>query len=191
MAEQNDTITIIKQRRSVRNYLDKPVSGGDITLILEAGIYAPNGGGNIEKDMFFTVIQNKTVLDTINTQAKAFAASSGMPWLKELGNRKDFHSLYNAPVLIIISYPKDSVCAVYDCSAAAQNMLLTSESLGLGSCWLYFPLQAFQHENGDTLLHELKIPESHKPAAAIILGHKAAGETKAVKRKAENIVFIK
>jgi nitroreductase len=191
MAGQNDTIKIIKRRRSVRNYKDEPIPEDALNLIIEAGLYAPHGGGNIEKDIFFTVIQNKEIFNKINFLAKEFAKKSEMEWLQALGKDKNFNCLYNAPALIVLSYKRESPCAVYDCSAVTQNMLLASESLGLGSCWLYFPLQAFEYEGGDELLRELKIPEGYKPVTSMILGHKANTETDIVKRTTENIRYIK
>jgi nitroreductase len=139
----NEMLKTIKQRRSTRSYRNEPVSDDALNAIIEAGMYAPNGGGDIERNIHFTVIQNRDVLREINMLAKDTAIQSDMSWLRELGGRGDFDCLYNAPVLILISYNEEAVCAVYDCSAVTQNMLLATESLGLGSCWLYFPLQAF------------------------------------------------
>jgi nitroreductase len=181
---------IIKQRRSIRNYHDRQVAEDALRVIIEAGLYAPNGGGNIEKDIFFTVIQNRDILAKINVLAKEYAKKSEMGWLRDLGNNKDFHCLYNAPVLIVVSYRTESVCAVYDCSAATQNMLLAAESLGLGSCWLYFPLQAFEYDNGDALLQEVKIPEGYKPVTSLIIGYAEDGEKNIITRKTENILYI-
>jgi nitroreductase len=188
---QNETIGIIKQRRSIRNYAKKQVSEDDLRIILDAGIYAPNGGGNIEQDIYFTIIQNEDILNKINMSAKNFAKQSGTEWLKELGNNDDFNCLYNASTLVIISYKKDSVCAVYDCSAVTQNMLLAAESIGLGTCWLYFPLQAFEPEGNEELLKELEIPREYKPITSIIVGYKENTKTNIPKRKTKNIVFIK
>lgn len=188
---QHDIIEIIKQRRSVRSYTGKQISKADLNVIIEAGIYAPSGGGNIEKDIFFTIIQNKAILRKINFMAKEFAKKSKMTWLKELGSNESFDCLYNAPMLIIVSYKTESVCAVYDCSAATQNMLLASESLGLGSCWLYFPLQAFECESGHELLQEIQIPKGYKPITSMIVGYKENNDKNIPARKTENIIFIK
>ena len=191
MIAQNDTIEIIKQRRSIRSYTNRQIAKADLNLIIEAGIYAPSGGGNIEKDIFFTVIQNKEILQRINFMAKEFAKKSKLEWLKELGSNENFDCLYNAPMLLIVSYKMESLCAVYDCSAATQNMLLASESLGLGSCWLYFPLQAFEYEGGQELLQEIQIPEGYKPITSMIIGYKENNEKNIPARKTQNIIFIK
>jgi nitroreductase len=187
---QNETITIIKQRRSIRNYRAEQVVDAEIDMILQAGLYAPHGGGAIEQDIYFTVVQNENMLRTINKAAKEFAKQSEMPGLQELGNDENFNCLYNAPTLIIISCKKDSVCAVYDCSAVTQNMLLASESLGLGSCWLYFPLQAFETECGGELAGELKIPQEYKPITSLIIGYKADDAIDTPERKTENVMRL-
>jgi nitroreductase len=70
-------------------------------------------------------------------------------------------------------------------------MLLAAESIGLGSCWLYFPLQAFESSNNEELLKELGIPNEYKPITSIIVGYKENAETNVHERKTENIIFIK
>jgi nitroreductase len=91
-------------RSSFRNYTEKQIPDNDLNTIMEAGLYAPNGGGDIENDICFTIVQNKNVLNKLNSLAKESAKQTDMEWLKELGNNKDFNCLYNAPTLIIISY---------------------------------------------------------------------------------------
>jgi nitroreductase len=185
----NETIKIIKQRRSIRSYTEKQVSDSDLNTILEAGIYAPNGGGDIEHDIFFTIIQNKNILRKINLLSKEAAQKT--EWLRELGNDKNFDCLYNAPTLIIISYKENSVCAVYDCSAATENMLLAAEALGLGACWLYFPLQVFDGEGADDLKKELKIPQGFKPITSLIVGYKEKSEISVAERVVKNVVYVR
>jgi nitroreductase len=70
-------------------------------------------------------------------------------------------------------------------------MLLTAESIGLGSCWLYFPLQAFEGNSGNELKTELKIPEEYKPITSIIVGYKEKDEINIPEKKTENIFYIK
>jgi nitroreductase len=188
---QNETLKIIEQRRSIRHFKDKQISENDLDVIMDAGLYAPNGGGNIVNDIYFTIIQDENILRKINMLAKEFAKQSEMPWLNELGNDKNYNCLYNAKTLMIISYKKESVCAVYDCSAVTQNVLLASESIGLGSCWLYFPLQAFETKNGEKLMEELKIPKEYKPITSVIIGYKENDEINIPKRRTENITYIK
>jgi nitroreductase len=187
----NETLNTIKQRRSIRNFKDKQISDGELNTIIEAGVYAPNGSGSIEDFIHFAVIQRKVILDKINNLSKEFAVQSQIPGLVELGNDKEFNCLYGAQTLIIISYNTTWIQPETDCAAATQNMLLAAESIGLGGCWLYFPLQAFNTSYGNELLKELNIPDGYKPYQSIILGYKNDKTVKIPKREIKNISFIK
>jgi nitroreductase len=187
----NEILRIIKQRRSIRQYQEKQISDDELNVLLESAVYAPSGSGQIEDFIHFTVIQNKATMDRINNLAKEFARQSGIDYLIELGNNKEFNCLYGAPTFIIISYNENWVQPETDCAAATENMLLAAESMGLGGCWLYFPLQAFNTAHGKKLLEELKIPEGHKPITSLITGYKAGEEPAMPKRVAKNISRIK
>jgi len=187
----NETLRIIKQRRSIRNYKDKQISDDELKVILEAGIYAPNGSGQLEDYIHFAIIQNKNLLDKINNSAKTFARQSEMEWLKNYGNDPNFNCLYNSPTLIIVSYNENWIQPEIDCAAATQNILLAAESIGLGSCWLYFPLQAFYSEYGQELMKELKIPNGYKPITSLIIGYKADEIINIQKKEIKNISYIK
>jgi nitroreductase len=187
----NETLGIIKQRRSIRNFEDKQISDEELNTIIEVGVYAPSGSGQIEEYIHFCVIQNNDILDRINKISKEFAAQTQIPHLIELGQNKDFNCLYNAPTLIIISYNINWIQPETDCAAATQNMLLAVESIGLGGCWLYFPLQAFISIQGNELLKELKIPEEYKPYQSIIIGYKKDENIEKIKREIKNISIIK
>jgi nitroreductase len=187
----NETLQIIKQRRSVRDYNNKQISDDEINVILEAGIYAPNGSGQIEDYIHFAVIQNKNLLNKINNYAKTFARQSEIEWLKKYGNDPNFNCLYNSHTLIIVSYNENWVQPEIDCAAATQNMLIAAESIGLGSCWLYFPLQAFYSEYGKELMEELKIPNGFKPITSIVVGYKVNEKINIPKKIVKNISYIK
>jgi nitroreductase len=184
----NETLQIIKRRRSVRDYQDKQVPDADLQTIIEAALYAPNVGGNLTTDLHFTVIQNKTVLQKINTLAKEFACRTD--YLKDLGGDSDFVCIYNAPTLVVVS-DKEQPAAETDCAAATQNMLLAAESLGLGGCWLYFPLQAFYTPQGGELLKDFQIPHNYKPMTSLIIGYKRDETVDVPKRETRNIVYIR
>jgi nitroreductase len=108
-----------------------------------------------------------------------------------LGNNEQFNCLYNAPTFIIISVKNKSTISVYDCSALTQNMLLAAESVGLGSCWLYFPLQVFKNGKNDELKKELKIPQGFKPITSMVIGYKENDEINIPERKNKNIYYVR
>jgi nitroreductase len=64
----NEVLTTIKKRRSVRSFKPDQITEAELQTVLEAGIYAPSAGN--QQLWHFTVIQDKQVLDQLNTDAK-------------------------------------------------------------------------------------------------------------------------
>ena len=112
----NAALDNIFARKSVRTYLNKGVEKEKIDLMLRAGMAAPSG-----KDVRpweFIVVSDRAKLDSM---------AAALPYAKMLTQARN--------AIIICG---DSVRSSYwylDCSAAAQNILLAAESLGLGAVW--------------------------------------------------------
>lgn len=184
----NEVLTVIKERRSIRAFLPDQIGDEELEAIVEAGRFAPNGGGEA---WHFTVIQNTEILEEVNRLAKLYAATSGLPWLEDLGRNGEFHSVYHAPTVILVSADEQGVCSEADTAAATQNLLLAAESLGVASCWGYFATQAFLTEEGNALRKELKIPEGYKVYTSVMLGYRAGEAPLASERKPGTVTFIK
>lgn len=185
----NETLKIIKQRRSIRSFKDEQIKEEELQTVLEAGLYAPNAG---DQAWHFTVIQNKELLDRLNVASKEAAKQMDFEHLRELGNSEKFNCLYSAPTLIIVSGNEQApVPLEADCAAATQNLLLAAESIGLGSCWIFFVLLAFNSPQGSELRKVLKIPEGYKPYYAAVLGYKKAAVVNVPNRKPNLITYIR
>ncbi|WP_424359846.1 nitroreductase family protein [Methanocella sp. MCL-LM] len=185
----NETLKIIKQRRSIRSYKDEQIKDEELQTILEAGLYAPHAG---DQAWHFTVVQNRELLSRLNLAAKEVARQMEMEHFKQLGSDEKFDCLYGAPTLIIVSgneqYP---VPLDADCAAAMENMLIAAESVGLGSCWIYFVLMAFYSPQGAELRKELKIPEGYRPYDSAVFGYKKGPAPEAPERKPNLITYIR
>lgn len=185
----NETLKVIKQRRSIRAFKNEQVKEEELQAVLEAGLYAPNAG---DQAWHFTVVLNKELLDRLNHTAKEAAKQLGIEHLKRLGNNEEFNCLYGAPVLVIVSGDEQSFVPLEaDCAAAAQNLLLAAESIGLGSCWIFFVLLAFNSPIGTELQKELKIPEGYKPYYSAVLGYKEQEVVDVPDRKPNLITYIR
>ncbi len=185
---QNETLAILRRRRSIRAFAPAPVPEETLHAIAESGQYAPNGGG---ENWHFTVITQSETLERLSSLSKEAAAASPLPWLKQLGQNDAFQPLYGAPALILVSCPEDAVTGVYDASAATENMLIAAESLGIGACWGYFITQAFDTQEGPALRAALHIPEGYKVLTSIALGYKLGENPAAPPRKPDVITFIR
>jgi nitroreductase len=185
----NETLRIIKQRRSIRSYKDQQIKDEELSVMLEAGQYAPNAG---DQAWHFTVVQNKDLLHRLNNAAKEAARNLDIAGLKELGQNVNFNCLYGAPTLIIVSGSEQSpVPLEADCAAATENLLIAAESVGLGSCWVFFVLLAFTSPQSAELKKELKIPEGYKPFSSAVFGYKKGEAPKAPERKCNLVTFLK
>ncbi len=145
----NETLKIIKQRRSIRSFKDEQIKDAELQAVLEAGLYAPY---TWEQSRHFTVIQNKELLNRLNIAAKESAKQMDFEHLRELGYNEGFNCLYYAPTLVIVSGIEQAPIPLEaDCAAATQNLLIAAESVGLGSCWIFFVLLAFNSPQGNEL----------------------------------------
>ena len=185
----NETLKMIKQRRSIRSFKDEQIKDEELQAVLEAGMYAPNAG---DQAWHFTVVQNKELLDRLNLAAKEAAKQMDMEHLRQLGSNEKFNCLYSAPTLIIVSGNEQSPVPLdADCAAATQNLLLAAESIGLGSCWIFFVLLAFYSSQGPELRKALKIPEGYKPYDSAVLGYKKEAVVNVSDRKPNLITYIR
>lgn len=183
----NDVLAVIKRRRSIRAYLPQQVEKEKVEAIVEAGLYAPNGGGEA---WHFVVVRNADRLEQLNRLAKQYASTCGLPWLESLGKDESFHSIYHAPTVILVSSDPNSYTAEADTSAATENILLAAESLDVGSCWGYFVTQAFQTEEGKTIAKEMGIPDGHRVYTSVMLGYKTEETPPATERKPNLITYV-
>jgi nitroreductase len=186
LKSMNQTIEIIKNRRSVRNYLPEQIKNTEMKIILEAAIYAPTGHN--DQPWHFTVIQNPELIDEINIGAKKFMGKTGEKWLENLAKNENYHIFHGAPTVIIVSGKKDATTPHADCSAAVENMLLAAESMDIGSCWIGFA--SFYFHNPDSF-KKFDIPAENDVYFGVALGYKAGKNGEAPKRKKNVVTFFK
>jgi nitroreductase len=62
--------------------------------------------------------------------------------------------------------------AEMDCAAAAENMMIAAESLGLGSHIMTSTEFLFKSKDGEALRKELGIPDGYRHVCTVALGYK-------------------
>lgn len=184
----NATLETIKRRRSIRAFSPGQIGEEELAAIIEAGTYAPNGGGEA---WHFTVIQSAEVLAQLNRLAKQYAAGCGLPWLEALGKSEVFHSVYHAPTVVLVSGDEGGVSPQADTAAATQNLLLAAESLGIASCWGYFVTQAFETEEGKALRAGFGIPDGYRVYTSVMMGYAGEEVPAPPPRKADTVTYVK
>ncbi|ODS38968.1 MAG: hypothetical protein A7316_06645 [Candidatus Altiarchaeales archaeon WOR_SM1_86-2] len=147
----------IKKRRSIREYTEEQISNETMEQILDAGISAPSAG-NLQS-WEFILIRDQKKKEMISEAAynQTFLSRASV-LIVVCGNQERSAYRYG-------SRGKELYC-IQDTSAAIQNMLLASASLGIGTCWV----GAF---NENAVRKILKIPAGVRPVAIISLGYGA------------------
>jgi nitroreductase/ferredoxin len=160
----------VLNRRSTRNFKDKPVPESLIRRVLEGGRFAPSGD-NFQPWKFIVLTDKalmKEIDDGAETVIKALTATYRDPGkLKQFAegvragavpasmfdprvthalgsiDRQYRPILLGAPVIILILEDERAVSGGgLHTGICGQNMTLVANSLGLGACWLGFSLLA-------------------------------------------------
>jgi nitroreductase len=164
--------SLIKKRKSVRKYQDKEVPDELVEKVLDSARYAPSTGNY--QPWEFIVVRNESL------KSDLVEGCNNQKWMLE------------APVFIIACINSRLAGAVYGerglrlygiqaVAAAIQNMLLTAESLGLGTCWV----GAFSEI---IISRILQCPAYVRPCAIITLGYSADETAKAPRQAMKEYV---
>lgn len=109
---------LLVQRRSYRKFLDEPLSGDEVKLILEAALLSPTSK---------------------NSSSWEFIAIEDKETLSKLAQCKPQHAdfIAKAPLaIVVLGNPLESDVWIEDASIASINMQLQAEALNIGSCWV-------------------------------------------------------
>ena len=93
--------------------------------------------------------------------------------------RPDFNIFHDADTLIVICAKPSSPFVAADCWLAAENLMLTARTIGLGSCVMGSAVATL---NIHKVKAELGIPDEYNVIAPIVVGV-PSGETRATLRK--------
>ena len=188
--------TLMKGRRTIRRYLDQPVTREEIDFLLQTVAYAPTAINN--RKVLFTIIDDPAVMDGFRQAVyaklgKMIADGSlpkGMEYLEE-AIRKAMDSgqdtiFRGAPHFVIASSPKAGPCPEVDCHIALSYFELLAASMNLGTVWsglAKWSLTLLVPE----FLPRLGIPESHSIGYMMAFGRPAVTYHRTVQRENANI----
>lgn len=178
----------ILTRRSVRKYKSDSIPEQTIRELIELAAWAPSGMNG--QPWVFVVVEDGEYLRALSNRAKAFLLERikniGGPLgrYKQVLSNPDFDIFYNAPALVLIYGDTNTLTYVYDCSMAAQNLMLSACERGIGSCWIGF---ANGIGNTPEVKAELNVPEHYALVAPVILGYPEGSTGKGARSQAKII----
>ncbi|MDH4161990.1 MAG: nitroreductase family protein [Nitrospirota bacterium] len=149
-----DILDIIRQRRSVRDFIEREVPTEVVEEMIEAIRWTPSAG-NLQSRRFY-FIQNAAVRRSL---AKAAL---------------DQRFIAQAPLVIVACLDRTisvrygdrgvNLYAIQDTSAAVMNLMLLAQARGLGTCWV----GAF---NEFDVIETLDLPDNLRPIAIVPVGY--------------------
>jgi len=185
----NETLAVIRNRRSIRKYRAEQIVDSELQSIMEAAIHAPSAIN--QQKWHFTVIQDKAMLDRLAGIVKANIMNSGMEFLVNMVSSPDYHVFRNAPTVVIITADEKAFSTEVDCGAAAENIALAAESLNIGSCLIGMASFLFVSDKAGEIKKELGIPEGYKFIISVALGYKEGDNPPTPPKNKDVINYIK
>ena len=172
----NETLQVLKTRRSIRKYKPEQIADVELNAILEAGTWAPTGMG----------LQSPLMVVVQDTETIAYLSKLNA----EVMGRPDTDPFYGAPTVVIVLADSTIGNWMKDGSLVMGNLMNAAASMGIGSCWINRATEVFDKEEGKALLRRWGIDEKYRGVGNCILGY-ADGEVPVPKeRKAGYIVRV-
>lgn len=184
-----ETKECIFTRRSVRNFLEKPVEKEKLDILIDAAIQAPSAMNS--QPWAFAFVLSKERLKEISDRSKAHLLSilDHRPMLQKYRTTLEnpgFNLFYNAPALVLVcSKPDCSPNPSIDCALAADNLMLMARNLELGTCWIGLASAYLNTPEGKQYLG---IPGSYGVVAPIIVGY-SESEQSTMDRNPPEVLF--
>lgn len=192
-------ITAIYDRRSIRKYLNIPISKEDITEIIQNGIKAPSSKNR--QPWKYIVVQGNAKEEMVHVFREGIAREEKthelLPESAKLiaGAKYTADIMAEAPVIIFAVNPLGKslkeeltaeeriyeICNTQSIAASIENMILAATDKGLGSLWIcdtyfaYFELCNWLGVAGE-------------PVAAIALGYPAESPHERPRKNIEDII---
>lgn len=162
----NEVIKQIKNRKSMRVFEDKKISGEIKGEILNSAFEAPTAGAM----MLYSILD----ITDQTLREKLSVACDNQPFIAKaplvLIFLADYQRWYDSFCFEDCSPRKpgegDILLACADAIIAAQNTVVAAESLGIGSCYIGDII-----ENCETVRELLELPDYVLPAAMVVYGY--------------------
>jgi nitroreductase len=184
----NEVLEVIKRRRSIRNFSDKAVSKADLEVLIEAGLSAPTAVNSQARQ--FTVIQKRELIEKLNCWIDEVVVKSQDPHMADVKKWSGGRYFNNAPILIVVSVPKDDRWGRVNAAIATQNIVLAAESLGISSCWNGMIVAIGMGPRTEECAKELSLIEGYTVANALALGYGASEPPSAPERKQRLVTYV-
>jgi nitroreductase len=172
------TLEDLKARRSIRSYKPEQISDEQLDQILEAGTWAPTGGGS--QSPVIVAVQDKGIIEKLEKlNADVLKNPAAKPF-------------YGAPTVVAVLVDKTKPTPVEDGSLVLGNLQNAAWALGVDSCWIHRAKEVFESEEGKELLKEWKLDSgAYLGVGFCLLGYGNGPRPSAAPRKEGYVIKVK
>lgn len=171
----NETLNNLKTRRSIRSYLPKQVEKDVLDQVLEAGTFAPTGGG--KQSPIIVSVQDPDTLKQLSRMNAQVMGVSSDPY-------------YGAPTVLIVLAERARATYLLDGASVMTTLVNAAHAVGLGSCWIHRAKEMFESEEGKALLQKWGVEGDYEGIGQVVLGYAAAPANQPAPRKENYIIRV-
>ncbi len=184
--EQNETLQLLLESKSVRVFEDRPISAEEKWAVLQAAMAAPTAGNQ----QLYTILDitdpaiREALVDTCDHQPFIAQAKMVLIFCADVRRWLDIFEVAGAKPRK--PGPGDLMLACADACIAAQNAVVAAQSMGIGACYIGDVM-----ENKEAQCDLLGLPEYVFPAAMVVFGYPTSQQMerpKPLRCKVEEIV---
>lgn len=140
----NETLKVLEERRSCRNFKPDMITEDELQQILRAGTYAATGMG--KQSPIIIAVTKKELRDQFAEENR-----------KIMGAPEGVDPFYGAPVILVVLANKAIPTHVYDGSLVMGNLMNAAESLGVANIWIHRAKEEFESDFGKNIFADLGI----------------------------------
>jgi nitroreductase len=168
----NDYETLLRRRRSVREFQDREVPLDVVREIIRETCLAPSAMNR--QPWRFCIVSNREKIKQLSDESKrnllsdlGADPSSPLQRYGDILRDPKFNVFHNAPCVVFICGPSELGSLDVDCSLAACYFMFAAAARSLGTCWIGLGA----HVRDPAILKELGIEGGLQLVAPIILGY--------------------
>ena len=171
-----ELLELIRRRRSIRRYQDRPVPREVLETILEAGSFAPNAGGG-QRTLLYGIRDPQLLkrLGQLNAACMDRSNLAGSHVSREQPSLIDDVTIksgfYGAPCVCVVFSQRNFLYGIPDAFCCAENMVLMAGELGVSSCIVARAEETFATELGAELRRRWQVPDHYEPRCFVLLGY--------------------
>lgn len=167
-----DFETILKNRRSIRDFQNKEVPLSILKEIIQDTCLAPTAGNG--QPCRFIIIRNRDTIKKLSDESKKNLLSdleknpeSPLKNYESKLRDEQANVFYNAPGLVFFIGPKEVHSLDVDCGLTVAYFMLSATSRGLGTCWIGLGAHIRDRE----ILADIGVPRNCRIVAPVVVGY--------------------